>query len=319
MPSSLNGTGVTFNDGTTLQSGNIPTANLGSGTANNTTFLRGDRTWGIVQSDPSVTIVNTQIFTTSGTWTKPSGFSATDTVLVLCIGAGGSGGAAFRSSGEAYVRGGGGGGVLYAAIPYGDASASYSVTVGAGGAARVNSTNNTGLGGFSGGNSSFGSLFIAEGGLGGAAFRGTSTTDNSLPENDTSGSRIFIAGGIGTNTAVRAAPRTGSQSSGAGFNVPSNQSLPGYGFTGCGGGALYWSAVAFTGDFPAGVNRLFGSGGAKGENTNGGNATGLGSGGGGAIRGTTTTSGAGTRGEVRVYVIRGQIAGDAFFNWGLGV
>jgi hypothetical protein len=272
-----------------------------------------------VQTDPSVTVVNTQIFTTSGTWTKPSGFSATDTVLVLCIGAGGSGGAAFRSNNEAYVRGGGGGGVLYAAIPYGDASASYSVTVGAGGAARVNSTNNTGLGGFSGGNSSFGSLFIAEGGLGGAAFRGTSTTANSLPEEDTSGGRIFIEGGIGTNPSVRAAPQTGSQSSGAGFNVPSNQSVPGYGFTGCGGGALYWSVVAFTGDFPAGVNRLFGSGGAKGEDTNGGNATGLGSGGGGAIRGTTTTSGAGTRGEVRVYVIRGQIAGDAFFNWGLGV
>jgi hypothetical protein len=45
MPSSLNGTGVTFNDATTLQSGNIPTANLGSGTANSTTFLRGDKTW----------------------------------------------------------------------------------------------------------------------------------------------------------------------------------------------------------------------------------------------------------------------------------
>jgi hypothetical protein len=45
MPSSLNGTGVTFNDATTLQSGNIPTANLGSGTANSSTFLRGDKTW----------------------------------------------------------------------------------------------------------------------------------------------------------------------------------------------------------------------------------------------------------------------------------
>lgn len=46
MPSSLNGTGVTFNDGTTLQSGNIPAANLGSGTANASTVLRGDRTFG---------------------------------------------------------------------------------------------------------------------------------------------------------------------------------------------------------------------------------------------------------------------------------
>ena len=53
MPSSLNGTGVTFNDGTTLQSGNIPAANLGSGTANSTTFLRGDRTWQTINTTPT--------------------------------------------------------------------------------------------------------------------------------------------------------------------------------------------------------------------------------------------------------------------------
>jgi hypothetical protein len=53
MPSSLNGTGVTFNDTTTLQSGNIPTANLGSGTANNTTFLRGDKTWQTISTSPT--------------------------------------------------------------------------------------------------------------------------------------------------------------------------------------------------------------------------------------------------------------------------
>lgn len=58
MPSSLNGTGVTFNDETTLQSGNIPTANLGSGTANNTNFLRGDKTWA----------------------TPPAGFSGTENI-----------------------------------------------------------------------------------------------------------------------------------------------------------------------------------------------------------------------------------------------
>jgi hypothetical protein len=45
MPSLLNGTGVTFNDETTLASGNIPAANLGTGTPNSTTFLRGDKTW----------------------------------------------------------------------------------------------------------------------------------------------------------------------------------------------------------------------------------------------------------------------------------
>lgn len=59
MPSSLNGTGVTFNDGTTLQSGNIPTANLGSGTASSSTFLRGDRTWQTISATPTTAQVLT--------------------------------------------------------------------------------------------------------------------------------------------------------------------------------------------------------------------------------------------------------------------
>jgi hypothetical protein len=58
MPSSLNGTGVTFNDSTTLQSGNIPAANMGSGTANSSVFLRGDKTWATVPAAaPSTTDV----------------------------------------------------------------------------------------------------------------------------------------------------------------------------------------------------------------------------------------------------------------------
>jgi hypothetical protein len=53
MPSSLNGTGVTFNDSSTLNSGAIPAANLGTGTPNSGNFLRGDRTWAAIDATPT--------------------------------------------------------------------------------------------------------------------------------------------------------------------------------------------------------------------------------------------------------------------------
>ena len=45
MPMTLRNADILFNDSTTLSSGNIPTDNLGSGTANSNTFLRGDKVW----------------------------------------------------------------------------------------------------------------------------------------------------------------------------------------------------------------------------------------------------------------------------------
>jgi hypothetical protein len=79
MPSSLNGTGVTFNDATTLQSGNIPTANLGTGTANANTFLAGDKTWKAAgdtitaNASGSVTAGRAVVLNSNGTVSQPTG------------------------------------------------------------------------------------------------------------------------------------------------------------------------------------------------------------------------------------------------------
>lgn len=98
-----------------------------------------------------------QAFTTSGTWTKPSGIS---TVRVRVQGAGGGGGCGAST----YVTGSGGGGGGYAEdIIDVSGVSSVSVTVGAGGAGR---TGSTGQGG-TGGTSSFGAYVSATGGQGG--------------------------------------------------------------------------------------------------------------------------------------------------------
>ncbi len=151
MPSTLNGTGVTFNDATTLQSGNIPAANLGTGTANSTTFLRGDKTW----ATPGAAAPVVDTFNSSGTWTKPS----TGTMARIQVWSGGGGGAR-GATGEAVAYGGGGGGYVELQVPLSTLGATVTVTVGAGGTGRTGSTGN----GTAGGNSSFGSIAVVVGG-----------------------------------------------------------------------------------------------------------------------------------------------------------
>lgn len=127
MPSSLNVTGVTFNDGTTLQSGNIPADNLGSGTANSSTFLRGDKTWTSVSGIPNI-----EVFTSSGTWTIPADVTR---ARVTVIGGGGGGGSGSEASG------GGGGGCSIKVLTGLTPGLTIGVTIGAG--AGLNDTGGT--------------------------------------------------------------------------------------------------------------------------------------------------------------------------------
>jgi len=96
-----------------------------------------------------------EIFTSSGTWNKPSGV---EIAYAFLVGGGGSG--ARNTSGNA---GGGGGGECIFGMAFVKDQSSYTVTIGAGGAERT--TNGSGYGG---GNTTFANL-TANGGVGGQA------------------------------------------------------------------------------------------------------------------------------------------------------
>lgn len=109
------------------------------------------------------------IFTSSGTWTVPSGV---DQAFVTVIGGGGSG--AFSNTG-AGPSGGGGGGVAKKTVNLVGVS-SVSITVGAGGASQTV----LGTVGRDGGSSAFGAFCSATGGGGGGITGGASLAGNGV-------------------------------------------------------------------------------------------------------------------------------------------
>jgi hypothetical protein len=270
-------------------------------------------------------VVDVQVFSSSGTWTKPSGAT---TARVIAIGAGGGGGSgsaggtttASRKCGGA----GGGGGAYVDCVVSVSALASATVTVGTGGAGGASvgpwsGANLSGLPGSPGGLSSFGTLVRASGGGAGAGASNLGGTN---------------AGGAG------AFGQAASQDGGAGFGGAQvggspgpSIACPGGGgggsaqnspFNGGTGGAGAWNVATATGG-TAGVSGVAvsgtaggngassgiygpgsagGGGGATMSGTNGGNGGdgglyGAGGGGGGG-GGTSGAGGAGANGVVVV-------------------
>lgn len=109
---------------------------------------------------PVIRSVVSQTFTSSGTYTPTAGMVYCE---VFCIGGGGGGGGCVSAVTAAASGGGGAGGFSWSLLTAATVSSSQTVTIGASGAGGTSGPNN----GSAGGNSSLGTLVIANGGSGG--------------------------------------------------------------------------------------------------------------------------------------------------------
>lgn len=258
----------------------------------------------------TVSLLDTQTFNSSGTWSKSGIPSNAKFVIVVGWGAGGSGS---KASTQNQGAGGGGGGAYHAAFfDYSALGATQSVTVGAGGAARSG-----GQAGASGGASSF-STFTANGGNGGSADGSATSGGSSPPMATPSTRRVIQSTSVNPTTLALTsdytifASATPSISNAAGGNG-------GTGSGGTSGGAGAGQSTSFSGAGGGGYGNQSGAGGsgpaagAGGTATNGGGNGGAGAisgnatagsqpgGGGGAFGAVTGSSGAGGAGRVIVY------------------
>jgi hypothetical protein len=97
------GASLTSLNATNISSGTVPTARLGSGTADSSTFLRGDQTYAAVTSLPGG---QGQVFTSNGTFTIPTGITA---LKVTVVGGGGGGNSSWGQNTDPPANGTGGG------------------------------------------------------------------------------------------------------------------------------------------------------------------------------------------------------------------
>ena len=225
-----------------------------------------------------VSSTNYQVFTASGTWTKPAGISANAIVIVQMWAAGGGGGKG--DSTNTMAAGGGGGGFTQVAFLASSLAATQSVTVGLGGAGGT--TSNVGS---AGGLSQFASA-IVYGGSGGGS--GGSSGNRSGARGGGWSNLGINEGGLAEDGGATTAP---SQFGGGAGSGAGQASLFGA-FWGGGGGKSSSGAGVSTSVF----------GGAGGAAATAGTAPG-GGGGGKAYVNDGTTGGAGARGEVRVWTI----------------
>lgn len=186
-------------------------------------------------------LVSVQVFTASGTWTKPADVQ---NVLVQLVGGGGGGGGHHTTNPSSSAGGGGGGGATEFIDVTG--TSSETVTVGAAGSGGAATTD-----GGNGGTSSFGSFCSATGGTGG------SYGNAAGPGGSGTGGDVNFTGGGGQGGIQSSAPGgkgggsfLGSGGYGAGENA-NGGAAGGYG--GGGGGTSYIGTPRTGGGGTAGI------------------------------------------------------------------
>ena len=186
-------------------------------------------------------LVNTLVFTSSGTYTPTPG---TKRIRVTITGGGGGGGGckAYSSSETFFGAGGGAGGTIISIMT--PTQNSYPVTIGAGGAGGVSATNGT-----SGGNSVFASL-IAPGGSGGGKSGVTNTNGGNGGVPSTGDIRITGGhGGDGQSGNIGVSGEGGTSYWGGGGRAGAGGGVIGKAY-GSGGGGAYdagYSGTSMTG------------------------------------------------------------------------